>query len=271
MKIDAIFSDLDDTLLDSEGKFTDYTLSVLHECTKRGIQVIPCSGRTRCSLLPFVKILNTGSPYIGGNGSEIIAANGEYIDHQVLDVDTLREICRLLEEYHLYGHFYDEDRFYYNFDGDAAEDYRHSSRLTGIHVEKLSEFVHFPTSKVLVVNAEEVNRAFYPIIKEHFGDRIDITFSKSIFMELIPPGVSKGNAVKKLITMEGINPDRVLAFGDGLNDVSMLSAIPHGVAVQNAREEVRKVAWRICGSNVRDGVAHFIEETVLNDREEIKC
>ena len=67
MKIDTIVTDMDDTLLDANGKISDYTLRVVKECVARGLCFIPASGRTQSSLRPFVEQMGTGCPYIGGD------------------------------------------------------------------------------------------------------------------------------------------------------------------------------------------------------------
>ena len=51
-EIRAIISDMDDTLLNDEGKLSDYTVATLRECIRLGIHVIPASGRTQTSIAP---------------------------------------------------------------------------------------------------------------------------------------------------------------------------------------------------------------------------
>ena len=55
----------------------------------------------------------------------------------------------------------------------------------------------------------------------------------------------------------------LLAFGDSLNDVSMLEAAGTGVAMANAREDVKAMGFPLCGSNEEDGVARYIEQHIL--------
>ena len=57
----------------------------------------------------------------------------------------------------------------------------------------------------------------------------------------------------------GIKREEVLAFGDSLNDLSMLEYAGHSVAVGNARIEVKAAADEVCLSNDEDGVASYIE------------
>lgn len=83
-EIRAIISDMDDTLLNDEGKLSDYTVATLRECIRRGIHVIPASGRTQTSIAPYAAQIGVDCPYIACNGAQLISP-----DHQVLEEETI--------------------------------------------------------------------------------------------------------------------------------------------------------------------------------------
>ena len=83
-EIKAIISDMDDTLLNDEGKLSDYTVATLRECIRRGIHVIPASGRTQTSIAPYAAQIGVDCPYIACNGAQLISP-----DHQVLEEETI--------------------------------------------------------------------------------------------------------------------------------------------------------------------------------------
>jgi hydroxymethylpyrimidine pyrophosphatase-like HAD family hydrolase len=56
----------------------------------------------------------------------------------------------------------------------------------------------------------------------------------------------------------------IIAFGDNYNDIEMLENVGCGVAVKNAREEVKAISNYVTLKNTDDGVAHFIEENLVN-------
>lgn len=265
MTIDTIVTDMDDTLLDGSGQLSEYTLNVLAECKRRGIRVIPASGRTHASMYPFLKQLDTGLPYIGGNGSEIMSGDHQVLEQLTLDVNLAREICTFLAENGFYVQVYRDEAFFYATECEIANKYKKSSGMKGIAVGDLVGFLDFPTPKVLSVNeAEEVQRLL-PIANERFHGRATFTVSKPFFLEAEPIGASKGEALRRLAGRIGIVPERTLAFGDSLNDISMLNFTPHSVAVGNAREEVRAAAAYVCLPNTQDGLARFVEEHVLKE------
>ena len=82
-------------------------------------------------------------------------------------------------------------------------------------------------------------------------------YSAAQWLEIMPKGVSKANAVRKLKAL--MQCDRVIAFGDGKNDIDLFRAADEGYAVQNADEELKQYASAVIPSNDADGVAHWLE------------
>lgn len=262
--IDTIVTDMDDTLLDGSGQLSAYTLEVMAECRRRGIRLIPCSGRTHASMRPFMERLDTALPYIGGNGSEIVGADHRLVEQLTLEAGLAREICTFLAQNGFYVQVYTDDAFYYGAECAASRRYKSSSGMKGVAVGDLRAFLTFPTPKVLSVNeADEVQRLL-PIANERFRGRATFTVSKPYFLEAEPIGASKGAALERLARMIGIEPQRTVAFGDGLNDMSLLSFTPHSVAMGNAREELKRAAKHICLPNTEDGLARYVKEHILS-------
>jgi hydroxymethylpyrimidine pyrophosphatase-like HAD family hydrolase len=79
---------------------------------------------------------------------------------------------------------------------------------------------------------------------------------------------NKLNGVKVVLDREGIELDRVIAFGDDRNDIPLVMGAGCGVAMGNAIEELQKVADCITASNDEDGVGQFLKG-LLNDEKDI--
>lgn len=268
--IDTIVSDMDDTLFDGDGRISPVTLQVMHECIRSGIRVIPASGRTCASMRPHLQQLKTGWPCIGCNGSQLISADYQVMTEETMPAELGRDICRFLQNEGFYVQIYRGERFYYAEECEPALKYKQSSGLEGVAVGDLAAYLTFPVPKILSVNhPDEVNRVL-PLVQERFQGQAEFTLSKPYFIEAIPPGVTKGNALRRLAERIGIDPAKTLVFGDSLNDVSMFQFTDNSVAMGNARAEAKAAAHYVCGPNTEDGLAHFVEENVLrrvrNDR-----
>lgn len=264
MIIDTIVTDLDDTLLRDDWTISEYTMNVLKRCMEKGIKVIPASGRMVASMRPIVTKLDTGLPYISSNGAELINADHTIMDSIVFDVETAKEICSFLMEQNFYVQYYVGDYFYYAEECEASRRYKQSTGMQGKAIGNLLEHLTTPLPKILSVSdPSEVDRVL-PLICEHFADRASFTVSKPYFIEAEPPFATKGDALIRLSKMMGFDLANVAAFGDSLNDISMLAVAGCSVAVGNARDEVKQMADYTCLSNEEDGLAHFIEEHILS-------
>lgn len=264
MLIDTIVSDMDDTLLNDDCQLSAYTVDVLRRCTERGIRVILASGRAMDSMLPHLKRLNTGCPAIGCNGAQLINTDLTLMKSLYFDAATARELCAFMEENGFYVQVYDNTYFYYATECEPSKQYKKSSGMEGKAVGDLQTFLTFPTPKVLGINHPEEVTKVLPLAEERFKGRAAFSVSKPYFLEAEPPEVSKGNALRELSKIIGIDPEKTLVFGDSMNDLSMLNFTPNSVAMENGREEVKAIARYICQPNHQDGVARFIEEHVLN-------
>lgn len=264
MIIDTIVTDMDGTLLAPGPVITEYTLRVMNECKRRGIRLIPASGRTRSSVRPYVEQLNTGMPYISCNGAEIVSADHEILYQAVMDLALQREIVQYMQNAGFYVQVYRDDCFYYASECRHSMNYKKSSGMTGVEVGDLLSFLHFPTPKILTINDPAEVQRMMPIVQEKFAGRVEFSISQPNFLEAEPVGACKGNALKKLAEMRGdIVPERTLVFGDNQNDLSLLAYTPNSVAMGNALEEVKQAATYVCRPNTEDGLARFVEEHVL--------
>ena len=89
-----------------------------------------------------------------------------------------------------------------------------------------------------------------------------ISSSNDTLIELAPKSVSKLSAIQLLLTKNESLAD-VVSFGDNYNDIEMLQASGLGVAVDNARAEVKAIADYTTLKNTEDGVAHFIRQHLI--------
>ena len=89
-------------------------------------------------------------------------------------------------------------------------------------------------------------------------------YSEDMWMlEIFAPGVSKAAGMKLL--KERLGVDRVVAFGDNLNDIPMLQAADVAVVVENALDDVKAVADFVIGPNTEPSVAEFIRKDFLGE------
>ena len=103
---------------------------------------------------------------------------------------------------------------------------------------------------------------------EEYKDVFHCVYQQDIYtgyqwLEIMPKSASKANALMQLKAF--LSCDRVVAFGDGKNDIDLFEAADEGYAVSNANEDLKKIATGIIMSNNEDGVAKWLSKNaVLN-------
>ena len=88
--------------------------------------------------------------------------------------------------------------------------------------------------------------------------------SESYFLELTALGVTKSSGLERLLAHLGESREALMACGDGLNDLDMLSYAGLGVAMANAYAQTKAVAKAVTGSNDQDGVAQAVYRYIFN-------
>ncbi len=263
MPIRAIAFDLDDTLLRSDLTVSDYTVDVLHRAADRGIIILPASGRTRDSMFPTVERIACASAFISCNGADVWTTDRKLLMQELLPVDLAHEVARFAAERGVYCQTYSPSRFYFSIDNEYAVSYAKSSSLEGEYVGDLTAFIQRPVTKLLMMDTPERIAALYEEAKAIFSGRASMTCSKPYFLECNPLRATKGNALRWCAEHFGFRMEDLLTFGDSLNDVSMLEAAGTGVAMGNAREDVKVMGFPVCLTNDEDGVARYIDEYIL--------
>lgn len=80
---------------------------------------------------------------------------------------------------------------------------------------------------------------------------------KSFYFEFTAQHIDKAAALVAVLEPRGLKPEQLVAFGDGLNDVSMLNYVGTGVAMDNAVAELKAVALVVTETNNEDGIAQM--------------
>jgi hypothetical protein len=159
-------------------------------------------------------------------------------------------------------HLFLDDRVYVErphplTDAYAADD--------GLDYEVVPAFDHLlgaDPHKILVIGTPERVRAFHRIIRDA-GVTVHAVPSEPTYLEILPPGVSKGTALRAMTDALGIDPAAVVAVGDSWNDLEMLEAAGVGVAMGQAPEDVRARAGHVCGTAEEEGFRQVLERFVL--------
>ncbi len=270
LDVKLIALDLDDTLLNDDRQITDGNVAALRECVERGIYVVLCSGRAEDAILPFVRRLEIAGKEAG---RFLIAINGcsifdlhkrEQIFCRKVEPEILIRTNQMAEARGLRSEVYTPDTIYYREETKWTKLDVDLCGLKGAKVDDYDEFLKTGFTKMLVPGEPAELLKLQSELRAEFGERAVIFTSKPYFLEILPPNCGKGEAVSHLANELGFGMEKVMGFGDSMNDESLIRMAGHGVAMCNGLEEIKKVARYVTTyDNNHDGVGQFIKEHVL--------
>jgi hydroxymethylpyrimidine pyrophosphatase-like HAD family hydrolase len=130
-------------------------------------------------------------------------------------------------------------------------------------VMPLREALHHEPTKVAVNGLGADLSGLASVLKREVGDSIAIAPANGYtFLNIVSPLASKSQALAHLLEPAGIPLGDVIAFGDDLPDLDLLSAVGMPIAMANAVPEIHFLAKFITASNDEDGVAFVLEQIV---------
>jgi HAD-superfamily hydrolase, subfamily IIB len=270
LDVKMIALDLDDTLLNRELKITPATVTALQKAAAKGIYIVLCSGRAEDAILPYVRQLNiagfqAGRYLIAINGAEVFDLHTRLpIMARKLSADVLRFVYEEAKKRGLPVQVYDSSTIYASVDNKWTQV---DAQMCGLRLQIVKDFYEFMEKghPKMVVPAEAADVAhFLPFLQEKLAGRAEVFISKPYFLEVMPPDCGKGQAVLWLAERLGIQQAQTMAFGDSMNDETMLRMTEHSVAMCNGLAYIAETAKYVTRkSNNEDGIADFIEEFVL--------
>lgn len=258
-------SDLDGTLLRSDEKTSDYTNRTIHELVERGMLFSYATARSFQTSHKVTKGLSAQIPLIIYNGSMTVGN----VDGALLAGNFFgREIAGLLEdlfEQEIYPIVYavleGEEKFSYvparctrGMNAFLASR-QHDKRANPVEDE--SSLLRGSVFYVTCIDETEKLEPLYEKYKDpyHCVFQEDL-YTKEPWLEIMPKEASKANAAKQLQARLGC--EKLVVFGDGKNDMDLFAAADEAYAVENAVEELKRLATAVIESNDEDGVAKWL-------------
>ena len=249
-EIKLIALDLDGTTFNSEKVITERTREAIAEAIKKGVIVMPATGRQKTGLPESFTSIPGVRYALTSNGGAVVdlwedsMIYADFIPYKTACrvIDHLIQIDALIEFYHD-GKSY-ADRKSYNR---AFHDYKNFP-------DWFKEYI-----KVSRIPVDDLRERVYSgkfNIEKMLASFDDMILRQQLFDEM-------HNSLLKLAGKLGIMPEQIMVCGDTMNDRTMFEAAGLAVAMGNADEEIKAMADDVTLSNDEDGVAAAIEKWVL--------
>ena len=230
-----ITCDLDETLLSMDRSICRRNIEAIRAATEKGIKFVCASGRGYMSFqktLQEIGLYDLPDQYsISFNGGAITENKGNRLLHlEGISWELADALYRKGREYDVCQHIYTQDTVYlYNSNEDEVD------------------FLN-PIEKEL----------------EYLTGDCEVSYSSGRYLEFNKKGVSKGNGLRRLAAILGVDMKDTIAIGDNVNDLSMIQAAGIGAAVGNVFEGmIDECDYIAKASNDEGGVGEIIEKYVL--------
>ncbi|KOG37035.1 HAD family hydrolase [Streptomyces resistomycificus] len=252
-------SDLDGTLLDSLGRLTDPVAAALHQAHDAGLALAVLTARPRRDVPAAVYDRMPAATYWAYSNGAVIHDPASGAPHVTgfAPEQALRLVAALRSAHPTWScalDLVDRTLLIDPFPLPAAARWSHVVRLRTTAEARLPDVV----PKILVHTATACDAAVVAEAQRVTGQEALATASGPHFVELMPPGVGKPQALTHICVRLGISLDAAVAVGDGLNDLAMLRLAGLGATPANAPPEVRRAADLVLPSNDQDAVAVLI-------------
>lgn len=263
-------ADLDGTLLNENAELSAYTKAALAQMIAEGIHFSVATGRTAATASRILEDIAWNIPVVLFSGVLVYDMQAQrYLRVISLPVETVREIIEVLQRLHMTGLMYQlkdgaQTTYYETQLHQPIRDFMEERRVRyNKPFQEVTSFADVPLEEIVfftLLDAYEKIEQAEAALKGIAG--IELSISQNVYqpelwyLEIHGDQASKKNGVHYLKEKYGFQ--KVIGFGDNLNDLPLFAACDTAVAVKNAREEVKAAADDVCEANVADGVVKWI-------------
>lgn len=264
-------SDLDGTLLTPQCTLSDQSARVLNQLMEEGLLFSIATARSASSAIPLLAKLQLRLPMILMNGAVLYDPVKKQVDSVASIAPHAAE--KALEIFARHGQHPFFTRLH-----DGVLEVCFTELKPGRNREYYEERKNAPDKKFCAVTQLELTPLSEPVYFALFGSRNALapiaqelggivglshvfykdTYSDDWLIEAFSCAASKPAGAARLLRQTGAQ--RLVAFGDNLNDLPLFEASDRCYAVSNAHQDVRRAASAVIGSNAHDAVARFLLE-----------
>ena len=262
-------TDLDGTLLNSKIKVNQESIDIINELVKNGLIFTYATARSLVSAAPPTDGLMLKMPVIVHNGAFIVDSNdGKILMAETFTSEQVEKVRKETEKNKLspfvYALMNDRQNVSYNINkvnlgmqnylNDRDGDNRMKPLLddNNLYNGDVYYFTFIGTKEELT----EMHNTFKDDSNYICNFAKDIYYD-DFWLEIMPKGATKANAILKLKKL--YDCDKVVCFGDAINDMSMFRIADECYAVENAVPELKKIATGVISSNDENGVANWLK------------
>lgn len=268
--MELFISDLDGTLLNSNQQISEYSKEQLNKLIDQGVNFSIATARTPATVVDIVDGLKLKIPVVMMNGVMIYdVEKKKYIDIKSVDKNIAENVLDIFKKHnkdcflygikdnHLWVHHKDftcnmEETFYIERCNKPLKSFKKVDDYYNVIQEcDVINFIIFGELEKVKAVYDELNQ-----IKGLTVDYYKDIYGDGYFLDAYSSEASKANGIKHL--SDYIKYNKIISFGDNVNDIPMFNISDECYATENAVDKLKELATEVIESNNDDGVAKFI-------------
>jgi Cof subfamily protein (haloacid dehalogenase superfamily) len=257
---------MDHTLLTEKGELPPNLNDYISELDKLNIDFVAASGRPLYTLENIFSTVKHKMSFISDNGGAI-TYRGRIIFKSLLKPSDYQQMFDFTEEKSdgiailcgLDSAFLSENyKSYENYLRTFYSKITFAKDIKRLNVNADKFTVFFPQ--------ENSKERYETIFNPQYGKDFSVTVGDSIWIDIMNPGVDKGQAMRFLGKELGLKAEQMAAFGDTYNDIEMLKYVKYSYIVSNASPDMKQYANFIADSNDNFGVLKIIDKIIQSHK-----
>lgn len=272
MECKMIGLDLDGTLLKDDKSIDAKTKEYLETLSANGVHIVPITGRPLSGIPDCVRNIKGVDYIISNNGSKtVLNSTNETLFSLAMDNATSKGVIESVKqtgaifEVFLNHYGYCEkfvfDHYKETYTGTVLGDYIFSSRKQVDNLMTLFDDKNAEADEVFIICKGNDDREIIKAQTDKISG-IQYCMLADRFLEITKKGTDKGTALELLCNHLKIKLDKVIAFGDGENDLQFLNKAGTAVAMGNASDSVKAQANIITDTNNNQGVLKALKDLI---------
>jgi Cof subfamily protein (haloacid dehalogenase superfamily) len=259
--------DIDGTVLHEDGTLTDTVADEVRRVSALGHEVMLATGRSVAMTLPVLALLEIFPDFLVCSNGAItlkrdLSAPSGYSPHHVETFDP-SVVLTTIKANLATAHY-------------AVEDEAGKFRYTGVFPDavlgdsslrvEFDELLAHQATRVVVISPDHGMEDFLSVVERMGLHKVSYNVGWTAWLDIAPDGVNKATALERVRALLDISRSKVMAVGDGRNDIDMLEwagSEGRAVAMGQAPDEVSSVSTERTATDVNDGVA-LVLATFLN-------
>lgn len=252
--------DLDDTLLGTDKQIAHRDLEAVRRCISEGVEVVIATGRSKWTTRPVAEQIGPDIPLICNTGGITFDGAGQPIRHLTLPLELARDMLQHMRKADIPARVDVGDDVFFTEQPDFV-----IPKLQGTLAPDLADDLSGAPDQMVVWGAEATEWVIkhYSYLEGELQLLVLPSIDEPRVVHILHPRATKGGALADYSRRQGIRRRETIAFGDSLNDFSLLSYAGMGVAMAVHEPRLQLVADKVLrdGETIADVLQHYVLST----------